>query len=154
MGWMQFVVAMKWPFLIVVLLIGMAWWLPKESRGKSIATWVHRMIEGRDVNVTLGALSVSATAALESRIADAVAPVRGELNVTAPFGEAGTEEPPEPDTQMRRDSVEEIIRSSATWGWEMSHLGLKFPPNPKIEWGDDGRPKILFNMRPEKKPGR
>jgi hypothetical protein len=44
----------------------------------------------------------------------------------------------------QRRAIEEIIRDSAGWGYDMAKLGFKSRPVPKIDWTEDGRPRILY----------
>lgn len=41
-------------------------------------------------------------------------------------------------------AIEDIIRESAAWGYDMAKLGFKTRPTPVIEWTEDGRPIIVY----------
>lgn len=44
----------------------------------------------------------------------------------------------------RRAALEQVIKESAAWGWQMAHLGaFRSQPEPVISW-DGGQPAILY----------
>lgn len=52
---------------------------------------------------------------------------------------------------LRRAAVEQLIRDSAAWGFDMAALGFESHPVPVIEWTDDGTPRIRRAIGQRKK---
>jgi len=71
-----------------------------------------------------------------------------ELAAIAAVGPQEDDQDPEgaqPDLSvMRREVVEDLLRTSARWGWEMAQMGFRTPPNPQVQWTGDGKPEILY----------
>jgi hypothetical protein len=49
--------------------------------------------------------------------------------------------------QLRRDAVEEVMRSSARWGYNIARAGMVSDFNPVVSWTNDGRPLISLPQR-------
>ena len=43
-----------------------------------------------------------------------------------------------------KQAIEDIMRVSAWWGYDMANLGFKTRPTPVVEWTEDGRPLIQY----------
>jgi len=43
-----------------------------------------------------------------------------------------------------KQAIEDIMRVSAWWGYDMASLGFKTRPTPVVEWTEDGRPLIQY----------
>ncbi|MBT2676807.1 hypothetical protein J7E95_39700 [Streptomyces sp. ISL-14] len=149
MGWMEFVVAMKWPFLIVLIIAVLAGVLLPEKRRKPVREWL-KDIAHRDVQATAGPLSLAwgaATDDFQNKLDEAV---HGEMAATLPPIRGGVEGHVEPSEQpgpppLSREGVERMIRYSAEYGWNMSQLGFPDPPEPEITWDDEGNVTVSFD---------
>jgi hypothetical protein len=149
MGWMEFVVAMKWPFLIILIMTVIAVALIPEKRRKPVRAWL-RDIAHRDVQATAGPLSVAwgaAAVALEDKLGDVV---QGEMAATLPPLQGNVEGNVDPPGQsspppLSQDGVEQLIRYAAEYGWNMSQLGFPDPPKPEIAWDSEGDVTVSFD---------
>jgi len=45
---------------------------------------------------------------------------------------------------QEKQAIEDIMRVSAWWGYDMANLGFKTRPTPVVEWTEDGRPLIQY----------
>lgn len=156
MGWMEFVVAMKWPFLIIFLLIVAAVALRSEKVRSAFTTSVQNMSR-REGQLTVGPASYawgSATEDFQAKVESAVqADVTGQVHAALPLPTVGAEgetqtgaEPSAPlPPSLSHEAVETLIRYSAEYGWNMSQLGFPEPPEPEIEWDREGNVTVRFD---------
>jgi hypothetical protein len=151
---MEFIVGIKWPLLILLLVMAAAWSLRKEKRRRAAGDWLKRLVENRDISLTAGPAALAITAPpdqLVQSMAAAAQPIAGEVATELPRptmraeGEVAEEQS---EAMMRREAVEQVMRSSAEWGWEMAQRGLPEPPGMEIRWREDGRPEIHFDYNP------
>lgn len=45
---------------------------------------------------------------------------------------------------QEKQAIEDIMRVSAWWGYDMAKLGFRTRPTPVVEWTEDGRPLIQY----------
>jgi hypothetical protein len=151
---MEFIVAIKWPLLILLLVTAAAWRLRSEKRRKALGDWLKRLVESRDISLTAGPAALAITSPpdrLMQSMAAAAQPIAGEATAELPAPKMKAEgevEAEQQETMMRREAVEQVMRSSAEWGWEMAQLGMREPPAMELRWRDDGRPEIHFDYNP------
>lgn len=50
------------------------------------------------------------------------------------------------EERKRRAEVEHLMGVAAEWGWQMAHIGFTGPPEPVVEWDEDGYPRILYGQ--------
>jgi hypothetical protein len=150
---MEFIVGIKWPLLILLLVMAAAWSLRKEKRRRAAGDWLKRLVENRDISLTAGPAALAITSPpdqLVQSMAAAAQPIAGEVAAELPMPtmSAEGEVVGESEAMMRREAVEQVMRSSAKWGWEMAQRGLPEPPEMEIRWREDGRPEIHFDYNP------
>jgi hypothetical protein len=141
---LEFIAAIKWPVFLLVLL-GVT--VRGAKKHPEVSARVAAYFEKRDISGKAGPVEFQATSKDAVEQAAAVSAASDEVLAASTFsfdlGDLFTEPPPDP-TVMRRDAVEDVMRLSAQWGWEAAQMGFRSPPNPHIEWSEDGRPEIKF----------
>ncbi|MFB7288718.1 hypothetical protein [Actinacidiphila glaucinigra] len=141
MSVLQFIASLKWPITILIGLILLTCAHKKNPEpGRSFARWLgsrnlRANIAGQEFEITAPDLSGVATTvtAPDTELAQAIS-----ISANIPPGAAG-----EAVVRFRRETVEELIRSAARWGWEIGQLGLPKPPTPQIDWEGE-RPVIQY----------
>lgn len=145
MSVLEFISSLKWP-IVVLVLIATVWRAFKKHPGAG--RWFADYLESRDLRGKAGPVEFEAMtkAAVEQAAAITAASDEELAAIAGPAEQAlFDEEPSRPDpTVLRREVVEGLMRTSARWGWEMAQMGFRTPPNPHIEWSEDGHPSIMF----------
>jgi hypothetical protein len=145
MSVLEFISSLKWP----VVLLAMFFWIARAlKKNPGFRDWFKHWVENHDFRGKIGPAELEAFSR-ESELVQAAAATDEELAELAGADRPGTEDVPTAVTTtavaaLRREVVEEVIRSAAQWGWETAHMGFRTPPNPRVEWTDDGRPVIRF----------
>ncbi|MFF9625431.1 hypothetical protein [Streptomyces griseosporeus] len=154
MSWMEFIVGIKWPLLILLLVMAGAWSMRKEERRKAMSEWTQGFLANRDISLTAGPAALALTSAppqLVDSMAVAAQPITGEVSTELPkptMSAQGEVAGGQSEVVMRREAVEQVMRSSAEWGWEVAQRGLREPPVMEIRWREDGRPEIHVDYDP------
>ncbi|MEU6381855.1 hypothetical protein [Streptomyces sp. NPDC046909] len=138
---MEFVVAMKWPFLILILLAAALIPLRSASRRKALTKFLSDLLRHRDVSLTVGQFALSL-----SRVEQELAEAAGILDTTLPKARVDVQGEAEGDIHesvaLSREAVERIVKYSAELGWNAARLGFPTPPAPTIKWSDTCHPTI------------
>ncbi|WP_405590001.1 hypothetical protein [Streptomyces sp. NBC_01190] len=138
MSVLEFIASLKWPVVVLVLL---GYGSRTMKKHPNLRKWIAAYVEKRDVRGKMGPAEFEAITPATSAIVRAA--VASDVELAAIAGEQTST----PDTSvLRREVVEDLLRSSAQWGYEMAQIGMRTPPNPYIRWGSDGRPEILFGV--------
>lgn len=147
MSVLEFISSLKWP---IVLLVMLAVLVRGIKRNPEFGEWLRNWLDRRDVSAKFGGLAevqASSKNAVEQAAAVSAA---SDYELTAIAAEAEPQRVMDPElmgydpAELRREVVEDLMRTSAQWGWEMAQMGFRTPPDPHIEWSDSGTPHILF----------
>ncbi|GGW15073.1 hypothetical protein GCM10018980_40530 [Streptomyces capoamus] len=154
MSVLEFISSLKWP--VVVLVIGLtamvqlrrspvarssiiAWFKGRNFRmrvaGQEFETTIPSPLDMVD-NMTTAASGDAQLAARSPRERGTPAEDNEPRGGTAPVE---TEL-----TGLRRSAVEAVMRDAAQWGWQMAQMGFHSPPDPEVQWTEDGTPQIMF----------
>lgn len=130
---LQFIVAMKWPLLALILAAGLAWLIRRSSA--ETRTAVRSALLGRGLKVGLpGGIELDWQAVSAQAVSAAAAPDKQIAQSMASGADGATDEQVQ---QYRRLVVEQVVREAAQWGWSMARGGFGTPPVPRISWVDD-----------------
>ncbi|MFI0897102.1 hypothetical protein [Streptomyces sp. NPDC020983] len=144
---LEFISSLKWP----VALLAVFFWIARAlKKNPGFRNWLKRWLENRDVRGKIGFAELEALHR-GSEVVQAAVATDEELAELARSDQSGADDNATTDTTsavtaLRREVVEEVIRTSAQWGWDTAHMGFRNPPDPQVEWTDDGRPVIRFGM--------
>jgi hypothetical protein len=141
MSVLEFISSLKWPIVVLVVL---AWASRAPNKHPDLARRLAAYLDRRDIRGKAGPVEFEAIT--PAAIVQAAAASDDELAVLAAEDQDSEEETrSRPDLSiLRREVVEQLLHSSAQWGWEMAQLGFRTPPDPQVRWTDDGRPEILY----------
>ncbi|MGW1892131.1 hypothetical protein ACWCP6_18005 [Streptomyces sp. NPDC002004] len=136
MSVLEFISSLKWPLLILILT-AFSWWRFKKN--PQLGNHLRTVLEGRSVRVSIAGQEMELSHVVEA--AAVAASSDAELAHTAHVNDLGQEV----DTvQLRRAAVEDLMTHAAHWGWSAAQLGFETPPNPAIQWNEQGQPEIGF----------
>lgn len=148
MSVLEFISSLKWPFVVLVALLVMSRALRKSP---GLGEWARSWLDKRDVRGKVGPAEFEATASQAAVEQAAAVTAASDEELAAIVAAEPQQEAPDtapasqPDVSvMRRENVESLLRASAQWGWEMAQMGFRTPPDPHVQWTEDGRPEILY----------
>jgi hypothetical protein len=146
MSVLEFISSIKWP-IVALILLGVI--VRGVKKSPSFGQWLRDWLDRRDVSGKAGPLEFQAMSKAAVEQAAAVSAASdAEINAIAAASETQAVLDPElmgyDTAELRREFVEDLMRASAQWGWEMAQMGFRTPPDPQVRWTDDGRPQIMF----------
>lgn len=120
MSVLEFIASLKWPVVVLVLL---GYGSRTMKKHPNLRKWIAAYVEKRDVRGKMGPAEFEAITPATSAIVRAA--VASDVELAAIAGEQTST----PDTSvLRREVVEDLLRSSAQWGYEMAQIGMRTPP--------------------------
>lgn len=144
MSVLEFISSIKWP-IVALILLGVIVRGVKKNPG--FGQWLRDWADRHDFSGKAGPVQFQATSKAAVEDAAAVtAASDAELSAIAAASEQ--QDALDPDlvfydpSELRREVVEGLMRTSARWGWEMAQMGFRTPPDPQVRWTHDGRPEI------------
>lgn len=79
-----------------------------------------------------------------AKVEEAVAEVVASGDAKGPGADTVTAE------ADRSNAIERVIAEAAEWGWTLAQRGSPDVPRPRLEWLDDGRPRLVIDSFSEK----